>query len=313
MGGALTIAVLAVNAAVSAGSNGPGDRLARLSYLDRVRAPIERSTELGAELAQLRAEPERLRRDGIGRRMARLVDEARASVRAVQDTEAPERLGVAASLLTATLAVRAGAVAGVQAALIAALGAGPPDAAVDGLARSAEDMVAADRTYRVFVESLPAAAVTAPMPASQWVADAQLWSRPELAAFVAGLRSLGAPNPVYNLSVVTVTTEPAAVATEAGAAVLPVTRTIRLEIVVANTGNQPARRVTVLATLQGPAGELDTAREFVDLGPGQRRAVVLAGLRPAGPGPSNLTVTVGPLEGEPVEDNQRVLPLLLRA
>ncbi|MEO6121757.1 MAG: hypothetical protein ABIW46_09465, partial [Acidimicrobiales bacterium] len=61
-------------------------------------------------------------------------------------------------------------------------------------------------------------------------------------------------------------------------------------------------------------GQLDTARDFVDLAAGQRRSLSLAGLRPppAG-GRVTLTVTIGPVDGEtPGEDNRWSRPVLLR-
>ncbi|MGH9165624.1 MAG: hypothetical protein ACRDZW_08960, partial [Acidimicrobiales bacterium] len=82
----------------------------------------------------------------------------------------------------------------------------------------------------------------------------------------------------------------------------------------ANAGNAAEKSVPVVATLQGPAVEVDTARDTVDLAPGQRRSLTLGGLRPAqSGGTSVLSVTVGPVAGESdTADNQRLLPIVLR-
>lgn len=311
----LSVGALAIQAIASAGSDGPAPRIARLAYLDRVREQIERSTAQGMEVANLRAEPAQLVRGGLARRTQRVATQANAVLREVSRTDAPEPLAVAHSLLVATMAVRARAVISIGASLVEALAAGPVDAALDALAQSGQDLAAADRTYQVFVASLPPGVGQKPsLPASQWLSDARLWDRAELAAFVGTMRASATPVPVHNLAVLAVSTQPAAVAVEGGASVLPLIKTLRLEIVVANAGNTTERSVPVVATLQGPGGEVDTARDTVDLSPGQRRSLNLAGLRPVQTGGiSVLTVVVGPVEGETdTGDNQRLLPITLR-
>lgn len=311
----LSVLVLTVNAVVSSGSDGKTDRLTRLAFVDEVRAPIEASSAQGGEVEQLRADPARLGREGIGRRMDRVVDQARAAVDAVRRAEAPPDMEVARTILVATMAVRAGASGGIRDALAAALAGGAEDAAVAGLVRRGEELVAADRTYRVFVDTLPPGDAAAPvLPPSQWISDPRLWSPPEVASFLAAVRSGASAVPVNDVRVLTVDTEPAAVGQQEGVVILPLVRSIRLEIVVANTGNGPQEQVPVVASLQGADGQLDTARDFVDLAPGQRRSLTLAGLRPppAG-GPATLTVIVGPVAGEaPGDDNQRSVSLVLR-
>lgn len=314
MGVVLSLGVLAVNAAVSGDSpDGPGARLEQLAYVDRARPAIERSTALGAEIVQLRADPVVLGRNGIGRRMDRATTEARAVLTEARAVEPPEPLAVQHSLLLSTLALRAHAVTAIEGALTAVLADGPVEGAIEALAQSGEDMLAADRTYLVYAESVPREEGSPVLPESRWVGDPPLWSRPELAAFVQTLRSAASPTPVHDVGVLALTTNPAAVATEGTAAVLPLVSSLRLEVVVGNTGNAAVAGVPVIATLQGPGGELDTARDFVDLAPGQRLAVPLAGLRPVPGGPSNLTVIIGPLEGEgAIVDNQRSLTLVMR-
>ena len=310
----LSASVLLVNAALT-GSDNPSRRLAQLAYLDKVRPEIDRSNEQGGSIGQVRTEAARLGRQGTARRMARVTREAEQVLRSVRATKAPSSLSTSHSILVATAAIRARVASGVADGLVAAFTDGPPEAAVDALAKAGEEMLAADRTYRVFVDAFPQPEdVTAPLlPASAWASDPALWSRSELAAFVASIRSSGQPAPVHDVSVLTVATNPAAVATEGSASVLPLVGSLRLEIVVANTGNSPEKGVPVVATLIGPAGEMDTARDFIDLDPGQRRAVPLGGLRPVPGGPSTLTVVIGPVEGESsYPDNERSVGLVLR-
>lgn len=315
LGVLLSLAVLALNAALSARSDGPGRRLAQLAYLDEVRPEVERSTALGADVAQVRNNATTLGRDGVTRRLRRVDREARAVLSAVKGLDPPPELSTVHAELITTMALRSRAATAIARSLETALGTAPPDAAIDALARAGGEMVASDRIYEVFLDSLPRLADTpAPlMPPSQWVAEPDLWRPAEVAAFVATLRSSATLAPVHDVRVVTVRTDPAPVATDGGAAVVPMPKVLRLEIVVANTGNEAERYVPVVATLTGPGGQVDTARDFVDLAPGQRRSLRLAGLRPVAAGPSSLLVTIGPVDGEENgADNVSGLSLVLR-
>lgn len=309
-----TAVVLLVNAAFSSSDN-PSHRLAQLAYLDAVRPQVDLSTAQGASIGQVRTDAVRLGRDGTKRRMARVVREADKVLTAVRQAKPPSDLSTAHSILVATVAIRARVASGVAEGLTAALTSGPADRAVDALVKAGQEMVAADQAYKVYVDAMPApAGVTAPLlPASTWAADPQLWTRPELGAFVASIRSSTTLTSVHDVGVLTVVTDPVPVATDGNSSVLPLVKTLRLEVVVANTGNAPEKAVPVVATLIGPAGEVDTARDFVDLAPGQRRSVPLGGLRPVPGGPSTLTVVIGPLDGEAsIPDNERSLALVLR-
>ncbi len=315
IGALLSLAVLTVNATLSARSKEPGQRLAQLSYLDRVRPHIEQSTAHGAEIAQVRSGGMRLGRDGIRRRLDRVARQAQEALAAVQREEPPDDLATSHSLLVAAMAVRAKAATTLRDTLGGLTARQLPASAIDALTGAGEDVVAADRTYQVFLDSLPRAqGVDAPvMPASRWTEDASLWSRAELVAFAAAVRSSAAPGSVRDVAVVVVTTDPAAVASEGGASVLPLTRGLKLEAVVANVGNEAERRVPVVATLRGPTGKLDTARDFVDLAPAQRRVVTLGGLQPVAGPPSTLSVVVGPVADEgSLADNGFSMSLLVR-
>ena len=309
-----TAVVLIVNGAFS-GSESPSRRLAQLAYLDDVRPEVDRSTAQGAAIDEIRGEALTLGSQGVSRRLARVSREAEAVLAAVQDADPPEVLETSHTMLVATVAIRARVAAAVEEGMRLAFSDGPPEPAVDALAAAGEEMVAADRTYAVFVDALPRPeGVIAPLlPASVWASDPGLWAPPEMAAFVASIRSSTTRTPVHDVGVLAVTTDPVAVATEGNATVLPLVRTLRLDVVVANTGNSAEKGVPVVATLIGPAGEVDTARDFVDLEPGQRRSVPLGGLRPVPGGPSTLTVIVGPVEGESsIPDNERSVGLVMR-
>ena len=309
-----TVVVLLVNATFSSSEN-PSRRLAQLAYLDRVRPQIDKSSAQGASIAQVRADAVTLGRQGITPRMARVVRDANSALAAVRKVKPPDGLVTAHNILVATVAVRARVASSLSEGLTGVLTDGPVEPFVDELVKAGEEMVAADRTYKAFVDELPAlSGVAQPLlPDSTWAVDPSLWTRPELAAFAGSIRASNTLTAVHDVGVLRVSTEPAAVATEGNSSVLPLVRSLRLDIVVANTGNAAEKAVPVVATLIGPAGEVDTARDFVDLAPGQRRSVPLGGLRPVPGGPSTLTVVIGPVDGElSIPDNERSVGLLLR-
>jgi len=202
----------------------------------------------------------------------------------------------------------------VQDALLRALGTEAADPAVEALVRAGRDLVTGDGTYRVFVDSIPRVdgRPAGAMPPSEWVPEGRGWSAGELQAFVQSMRAGESLAPVHDLAVALVTTDPAAVGSEGATSVLPAVKSLRLQIVVANVGNEAEKRVPVVATLTAD-GVSDTARDFVDLAPGQRATVVLGGLRPVAGATSTLSVTIGPVEGEArLEDNTLPLPIVFR-
>lgn len=310
----LSLLALAVNASLSPHPNGPAKRLTELAYVDQVRPLVEASSVQGSDVAQVREKAAALGRNGIRRKMQRVRRDADVELRGVRQLDPPPELAANHSLLVSTMVLRSRATSMMGEALENALANGPAEPTVDALVRAAGDLVAADHIYRTFVELVVVKGARGPLlPASAWVADPSVWERPAVSAFVSALRASTISTPVHDVSILTLTTDPLPVASEAGSAVLPLVKSLRLEIVVANLGNTAEKGVPVVATLTGPAGEVDTAREFVDLAPGQRRAVALGGLRPVMGGPSTLKVVIGPVDGEGgANDNERTMSVVVR-
>ncbi len=314
VGGVFSLVALFVNAGYSSSSKSPSKRLAKLAYIDQVRSHVEQSTLQGADVAVVRSDASKLGRNGIRRKMDRVLRHAALELRAVRRLDPPPELRTNHSLLLSTMVLRARAASAMSVALVDALGGGSTEGVVDDLVEAGQEMAAADQTYRTFVDLVGrAAGTTRVLPESRWVEEPADWDRTAMTAFVAALRASTISTPVHDVGILTFTTEPRSVGSEAGSAVLPLLKTLRVELVVANLGNAKEARVPVVVTVTGPAGEVDTAREFVDLEPGQRRAVAVGGLRPVPGGPSILKVVVGPAEGEAaVADNERSMSLLLR-
>jgi hypothetical protein len=310
----LTFLVMRVVA--SSGSSGTSRRLAEQAYVDEMRPHVERSTQLGADLADVREQAAELGRAGVDRRLGQLARDAASVYDAVADVEPPGSLAGAHDLLASTMFIRARVATALASTLPAALGDGDGDAAVRALVRTGEELAAADATYRVFLRAVPRPEGTtrAPLPASAWVEEEGAWSEPQLHALLSTLQASASLDPVRDLAVILVTTEPAAVGRDGDAAVLPPLRTLRLQIVVANVGNERVRDVPVIAAVTAPDGAADTARDFVDLEPGQRKTVTLGGLAPIHNAPLTLGVRIGPVDGEDnTADNEHTRPIIVRS
>jgi hypothetical protein len=143
------------------------------------------------------------------------------------------------------------------------------------------------------------------------VADAGAYSPATLAVFVASLRSEGSLTPVHDVSIVLVTTNPLPVNLQNGVEILPVVKQLSLQIVVADTGNQAEKNLTVSATIAPSSnGPTQMVRDFVDLTPGQTRTVSLGGLRVVPGQPTTLTTRIDTAPGETsVADNTKVITL----
>ena len=309
---ALTLIVLAVNTAVSSRSGKQADRQAMLGYVDSVRPLVDRSTQEGSELADLRNQAVTLGRDGIERRVDRVQREAAALLNEGRQLRPPKSARDAQDLFIAALAIRARAATSLQQAFQDALGSGPADTAVGELVNAGRSMSAGDQAYVLFSGSVPEQKPT--LAASQWITDDQMWSAPLLTTFVTSLRSSSSLSPVHDLSVVLVSMDPTPVAMDGATAVLPQAKNLKLQIVVADSGNESEPRAAVTASVTPAAnGPTDTARDWVELSPGQRRTVVLGTLRPAINAQSTLTVRIDPVPGEvSTTDNEKTFSFVMR-
>lgn len=292
---ALVLTVVVVGLRLADDPGAEGDEA--LAWLDEVRPVVAESNQVGAQLRDLQASVAQLERPAVSRRVARLQREAEAHVREADAVEHPDSLRDAHALLISTLAVRARAVADLRGALDAALGDATVADAVALLQRVGDDLLVADRTYQLFLDVAPDIRPGVTVP-SAWVEDAAVWQAGELGAWVATVRASRAPGPVHDLRIVTVGIEPPPVGRDGDLDVFPVTRNLRLQVVVANVGNDAESRVVVTASVGLLGGAPDSARQFVDLDVGQRQVVQLGGLAPPANQPAVISVRVEPVNGE---------------
>lgn len=303
----LSLAVVAVNSVVTTSARGPDEAIA---YADRVRPAVDRSTRQAAAVEDLRNQVGQLEATALRRALERLTREAKFLIDEVRAVDPPGALDVAHGLLITALTTRGGALSTLHDALTAPTSS-PPEDSIRALETAGSDLTVSDRAYQLFLDRLPEAARRTMAP-SVWVTDPSRWGRPEMSALVSTVRASGSAAPVNDVSLVTVTPDPSPVGAEAdGRQVLPASRNLRLAVVVANAGNTEARRVPVEAVFTIEGG-LDTARQFVDLAPGQRASVTLT-VQPAAGTNANLRVRVGPVSGEDrVGDNEQSIDYVVR-
>lgn len=304
---ALSLVVVAVNSIVTSSAEGPDPAVV---FVDEVRPAVNRSTRQAAALEDLRTQGPTLGREGLRRGIDRLLRESRAVAREAQAVQPDKHLQAAHGLLLTCLTTRSTALAAFSATLAGEFESGPPDRAVEALVDVGRDLAVSDRAYELFLEALPPPARST-MPASKWLVDENRYAKPEAAALVSTLRAAASLAQVPDVAMLTVITDPAPVGTDGTARVLPLTKTVKLQVVVANAGNVAQKRLPVEAVVTS-AGGLDTARQFVDLAPGQRATVALT-VRPSPVGVIELKVRAGPAPGETsLADNEQTSLYVMR-
>jgi hypothetical protein len=307
----VTALVVTANAALSAQSGVPARQLSTENFFDVVQNDVQRSTQSGLDVAQLRSDAISLGRDGIRNQLNRIVSDTDAVWREVRDVNVPSNLHDARDLLVATLDLRAKAAQELDQAFTSALGNGPAGTAVSAMADAGANMQASDRVYSLFESALPAG--LASIPASTWVSDASVWTLSDLTIFVNALRASTNLAPVHNVAVVMVATNPPPVGQQGGAEVLPISQDLSVEIVVANEGNEPERQLTVTASINPAVDGIGaSARDFVDLVPGQKMTMTLGTLHPVPNTATVLTVRIQPAPGQSsLLDTQQTLSFVM--
>ena len=288
-------------------------RTAALGYLDRVRPLIERSTSAGKDLALLLDKARAQAAAQTQLELDRLVQDAGDTLVLARSVNPPKADVIPHELLLGSLAARAVAVDSVRAAMRVALDPKLQSvAATEALTTSGRDLIDADAAYGLFARHLPMANGSAGAdftpPSSAWVQNPTDWSAPVLGAYVTALRSSKELAPVHDVAVLVAETDPAPVAKDATFGILPLLRVYKVNIIVANQGNQPEREVPVTVTVTRlDTTESTVTHELVDMEAGGRKAISLAFKPPDGNVAFSLSVRIGPLAGvatpvNPVDD-----------
>jgi hypothetical protein len=311
----ISVVALAVYGAAAARSPAPARELAEQNYLDRVYPVIQDSTQQGRDIDALRTQAVTLSGTAISSQLDQLVASTGQSFSVVRRIEPPGSMETAHDLLVATLAVRADSAKALRQVIANALSDQPFTAAAAAISGIGVEMEASDRTYQLFVHALPS--LTSPgtrAPASQWVSDPSLYDQANVGTLLSRLRASTSLTPVHNVAVVLVFTDPAPVSLNGSTEVLPVSKLLNLQIVVADSGSEPERNLMVRATMSPSAiGPTETRRDFVDLSPGQRRTISLGDLRAELDQPTTLTIRIDAAPGQTnLADNTKTITFVMQ-
>jgi hypothetical protein len=294
----ITLVVLLVDASLHSRSTGPGQQLASGAWVDRVLPVIAASNTEAVQLNELWSSGLSMKPAQVTTLVDQVATGASGGYKQVVALRPPANLAGSAGLLEACLLARSQAATIIQGAVSEALNSAPPAPQLATQFQTAgNDLQVADQAYQLFASTLPKIGVT--MPASQWLGAGAPYQPQSAQVFLASLHSSASNTPLHQVTVYAVTTTPSPVSSQGSTEVLPDARAITVTIVVADTGNQPERNLTVTASIDQSSGGA-SARDFVDLLPGQAHTIENLGpLNPLQGVPVTLTVTVTPAAGTP--------------
>jgi hypothetical protein len=308
----ITILVLLIDASLHSRSPGPGEQLAVGAWVDRVLPVISESNSEGVELQQLWSGALSAKAATVTAEVDRIAGSAAQSYKTVVSLRPPTPLAGAAGLLEACLLARSQAASALQGVFretrSGSSSGGDPVASV---ATAGDDLQVSDQAYRLFVSSLPHLGVS--MPPSVWLADPTPYGPGAVQVFLASLHNAGSALPVHQVTIYAVTTDPSPVTSQGGSEILPDAKAITVTIVVADTGNQDEKDLTVTAAI-APASGASSAKDFVNLVPGQAHTIVNLGpLDPPQGLPVILTITVAPPAGSQTPVTTRTISFSMPA
>jgi hypothetical protein len=296
---AVTILVLLVDAALKSRDPKPVEDLAAGAWVDRVLPVIASSTAEGQALAGVWSSGLAAKPAALAAEVDRLASEASSDYQAVVSLRPPQQLGGSAGLLEACLLARSQAAADVRDAVLSAVGASAQvptphlsSPATALVSQAGQDIQVGDQAYRLFQSTFPAS-VGVKMPPSAWAPNMAPYQPQAAQTFLASLQSHASATPLHRVQIYAVSFSPSPVSLHGSTIVLPDATAVTVTIVMANTGNQVEDNLTVVASIN-PAGQgASSARDFVNLQPGQ--AYTISGLGPLDPPqgpPVTLTVTI---------------------
>jgi hypothetical protein len=186
---------------------------------------------------------------------------------------------------------------------------GAANPVVTAIQTAGNDMQIGDRAYQLFLHNLPKLGVT--IPASAWASNPAPYQPDAAQLFVTTLQNNLRTSPVHQLEIYSIMLTPPPVSLQGKTQVLPNSSTLAVTVVVADTGNQPEKDLTVTAAIV-TTGSSSSVRDFIDLTPGQARTVSQMGpLNPPQGVPVTLTVSVKPVAGSDTPPVSKSLTFLM--
>ncbi len=298
----ITLLVLLVDASIKSRSPTPGRQLAAQAWVDAALSIVDQSNVQGADLAGFRNAPtSQLTAGKVTADLDAMTTGSRDAYARLVALREPQLLQSSVALLQTCLLLRSQASAAISAAVEASLrgrDGASSTASARRFATAVQQLQVADQAYALFARGLPSSlGVTA--PTSAWVADTGLYSATELQVFLSALQSRISLTPVHMLSIVSVGTTPTPIRTTGAnqsVEVLSPSPILTVAAVIANTGNQTERNLTVTASISRSTGTSTVSRS-VSLLAGATMTVILASLTPPLGPTVLLTVTVTPPTG----------------
>ncbi|MGH9115348.1 MAG: hypothetical protein ACRDWW_05900 [Acidimicrobiales bacterium] len=294
VGVVLTLLILLIDASLHSRSPGPSQQMAAGAWVDRVLPIIDESTQEGQQIAGIWARGLTMRPTEVATQLDQTAAAAAQAYHDVIGLRPPVALAGPAGLLDASLLARSEAAGQLRSALGPDAGSTP----VSAIQSAGSHIQVGDSAYQLFAQSMPRSVPA--MPPSLWLADPAPYQPQAVRIFLASFQSAGASTPVHKVEIYALTTTPSPVSTQGATQVLPDARAMTVTIVVANVGNQSEKNLTVTAAIS-PSKGASSARDFLDLQPGQAHSIVgLGPLNPPEGTPVTLSVTVTAAAGSPV-------------
>lgn len=311
VGVVITLLVLLIDASLNSRSPAPQRALAAGTWVDRVLPVITSSNSEGQILDSIWANGLKMPASSVASEIDQVAAGAAQNYQAVLRTRPPDQLGGPAGLLEAALLARSKAAVDLQKAFRSTLGAASvapgtkatatsAPAAVDAatvvpqITTAGSEIQVGDQAYQLFLSSIPSS-LGVRLPPSAWGANPAPYAPQAAQVWLASMQSAAVTTPLYQVRVLGVSTTPAPVSTSGATQIIPDATAITLDIVLADTGNQPANNLTVTAAITPAGSGSASVRDFVNLAVGQ--AYTITGLGPLNPPqgvPVTLTVTVTP-------------------
>jgi hypothetical protein len=303
----ITLVVLLIDASLNSRSPRPQEALASGSWVDRVVPEITTSNAESQVLNQLWSGGLKMPPAQLESSMEQLASGSARAYATVVALRPPTSLAGPAGLLEAALLARSRAAGELQKALIATLGSAAatpgtkvtanatavdPATVVPDVTQAGSDIQIGDQAYQLFLSSLPTS-LGVRFPPSAWGSDPAAYTAAAAQVFLTTLQNGVVTTPVYQVKIFGITTTPGPVSTSGATQILPDATAMILNVVMANTGNQPLQNLTVTAAIN-PAGHgSSSVRDFVNLEVGQAYTINdLGPLNPPQGVPVTLTVTV---------------------
>jgi hypothetical protein len=306
----ITLLVLLIDAALRARSPSQGQQLATGAWVDRVLPIVSASTAEGNQVAGIWANGIGMPAASLTYQLNQIATQSADNYQQLVALRPPTDLAGAAGLLEACLLTRSQAASTLRSALLPVLqGNSPPasgtttttagasgsDPVLTAIQTAGNDMQIGDRAYQLFLHNLPKLGVA--LPASAWASNPTPYQAAPAQLFLTSLQNNLQAAPVHQLEIYSVTLTPAPVSLQGLTQVLPDSPALGVTVVVADTGNQAEKGLTVTAAISA-VGSSSSVRDFLDLSAGQARTITQMGpLNPPQGLPVTLTVTVTPVAG----------------